>query len=170
MPAVAAAVAADLSGLQPQHAQYFRANLARFDRSLRPWRRELAKVASTYPDAPVATTEPVADDLLQAAGLDIKTPDMLEGAVMNGTDPSPQDVTAQRTLLSDREVDLFVYNRQASDSITQSFLSSARSAGVPEVGVYETMPSTAEDYQDWMLATTTAVFNALHSAQSATGP
>ncbi len=37
MPAVAKAVAGDLSAMQPAHAAYFTAGLHRFDRSLQPW-------------------------------------------------------------------------------------------------------------------------------------
>ena len=49
----------------------------------------------------VAVTEPVGDDLLQALGADIKTPFSLQAAIMNGTDPAPQDVDpAEQHLLS----------------------------------------------------------------------
>src|ERR1700691_6189936 len=43
MPAVANAIATDLSALRPAHAAYFRANLARFDASLRPWLTAIAQ-------------------------------------------------------------------------------------------------------------------------------
>src|SRR5580658_1608474 len=37
MPAAAKAMASALAALEPAHAAYFRANLARFDASLKPW-------------------------------------------------------------------------------------------------------------------------------------
>ncbi len=65
MPAVAGALVADLSTLQPAHAAYFRANDKKFDESLKPWLTALKAFSSRYPDATVATTEPVADYMLR---------------------------------------------------------------------------------------------------------
>ena len=48
----------------------------------------------------MATTEPVANYLLEAAGLDNMTPWSFQAAVMNGTDPSPQDVATQKALFT----------------------------------------------------------------------
>ena len=48
MPAVARAVAADLSALQPSHAAYFQANLAKFDASLTPWMSAIAAFKAQY--------------------------------------------------------------------------------------------------------------------------
>ena len=70
MPAVAKAIAADLASLQPAHAAYFKANAAAFTASLAGWDTAIAAFKAKYPDTPVATTEPVADYLLQAAGAD----------------------------------------------------------------------------------------------------
>src|SRR5690349_22119856 len=74
MPAVARAIAEDLAAIQPAHAAYFKANAARFTASLGAWNRAIAQFKASYPDTPVATTEPVADYLLQAAGANNMTP------------------------------------------------------------------------------------------------
>ncbi len=74
MPAVARAIAAALSALQPAHAAYFQANAAAFVRSLTPWHEALEQFASDYPRTPVATTEPVGDYMLEAAGTINLTP------------------------------------------------------------------------------------------------
>ncbi|MHB8220347.1 MAG: metal ABC transporter solute-binding protein, Zn/Mn family [Acidimicrobiales bacterium] len=152
MPAVAAALAKDLSALDPTHAAAFRANAAAFDRSLDPWDRAIAAFKAAYPRTPVAVTEPVGDGMLEAAGCDILTPSSLQAAIMNGTDPSPQDVTTEENLFRDHRVKAFVYNEQVTDSLTASFLSLARQDKIPVVGVYETMPTPGYDYQSWMLA------------------
>ena len=67
MPAVAKAIAAGLAALQPAHAAYFKANAAAFTASLAGWDAAMAAFKAKYPNTPVATTEPVADYLLQAA-------------------------------------------------------------------------------------------------------
>ena len=85
---------------------------------------------------------------------------------MNGTDPSPQDVTAQNALLSGKSVRLLAYNQQVTDALTSSFLASAKSNGVPVVGVYETMPTPGFTYQSWMLAEVDAVRRAVTDGTS----
>ncbi len=80
---------------------------------------------------------------------------------MNGVDPAPQDITHQDDLFSQHLVRAFVYNQQVTDSLTDTFLSAAKRAGIPVVGVYETMPTPGYDYQSWMLAETRALQRAV---------
>lgn len=152
MPAVAKAIASELSAIAPSHASYFRANLSHFEASLQPWLKALREFRARHAGVSVAVTEPVGDYMLEAAGVKIATPFTLQAAIMNGTDPSPQDVTRQNGLLSAHHVQVFLYNRQVTDSLTESFLKAAAAGGVPVVGVYETMPTPGYDYQSWMLA------------------
>ena len=152
MPAVANAIAGDLAALQPAHAGYFRANAAAFAASLAAWTRAIAAFKASYPGVPVATTEPAADYLLQALGADNRTPWAFQADIMNGTDPSAQDVATERSLLTRHQVRVFLYNQQVTDSLTESFISLARANGIPVVGVYETMPEPGYRYQSWMLA------------------
>jgi zinc/manganese transport system substrate-binding protein len=84
---------------------------------------------------------------------------------MNGTDPAPQDVTAQNSLFTTHQAKIFVYNQQVTDPLTQSFLALAHANHIPVVGAYETMP-TGFTYQDWMLAETTALDKAAATGQS----
>jgi zinc/manganese transport system substrate-binding protein len=167
MPAVAAAVAGALSRMMPTHRAYFAANVQRFDASLRPWFRALATVRAAEPRLPVAVSEPVGDYLLQAAGARILTPFTLQADVMNGVDPAPQDISRQEELLRSREVRVFLYNQQVTDPLTATFLATARAAGVPVVGVYETMPP-GYNYGAWMLAETRALLAAARSGRSTT--
>jgi zinc/manganese transport system substrate-binding protein len=161
MPAVANAIAADLAALQPAHASYFRANAARFIGSLTAWTDAIAAFRAEYPGTPVATTEPVADYLLQAAGADNLTPWAFQADIMNGTDPSPQDVAVEQGLFTQHKVKAFLYNQQVTDSLTESFITLARANGIPVVGVYETMPVPGYDYQSWMLAEVQALRKAV---------
>ncbi len=160
MPAVASALAADLSAIEPAHASYFQANATRFDRSLTPWYDALKAFAARYPKTPVATTEPVADYMLAAAGTVNLTPFSFQADIMNGVDPAPQAVTFEDSLFSQHRVKVFLYNQQVTDSLTQSFISAAKKYGIPVVGVYETMP-TGYSYQSWMLAEVNALQRAV---------
>jgi zinc/manganese transport system substrate-binding protein len=92
MPAVAKRIAAALGRQAPSHRAYFAAHLATFDASLVKWTSAIAAFRAAHPGVPVATTEPVADYLLEAAGTQNLTPWALQAAIMNDTDPAPQDV------------------------------------------------------------------------------
>jgi zinc/manganese transport system substrate-binding protein len=161
MPAVARALVGDLSALQPAHAAYFQANDRAFEASLQPWLSALARFKARYGGAAVATTEPVGDYMLEAAGVENLTPLSLQAAIMNGTDPAPQNVTFQNALFSDGRVKAFIYNQQVTDSLTESFLHTAKDDHIPVVGVYETMPTPGYDYQSWMLAEVKALERAV---------
>jgi zinc/manganese transport system substrate-binding protein len=160
MPAVARAIAGDLSRLRPAHRAYFQASLKRFDASLRPWLSAIASFKAAYGGTPVATTEPVGDYLLQALGTRNLTPFGLQADIMNGVDLSPQYVTLQDKLFQQHKVRVLVYNQQVVDSVTEAFLAAAKRAGIPVVGVYETMP-TGYSYQSWMLAEVHALQKAI---------
>ncbi|WP_307857292.1 metal ABC transporter solute-binding protein, Zn/Mn family [Mycobacterium sp. SM1] len=166
MPAVAKAIAHDLSAIDPAHRAYFEHNVTAFDDSLTPWTRAIAQLKAAYPGAAVATTEPVADYLLQAAGIKNLTPWAFQADIMNGTDPSPQDVAIEKSLFTEHKVQAFVYNHQVTDSLTRSLEQLATQSGIPIVGVYETMPA-GYDYQTWMTAEVSALRNAIGHHQSA---
>jgi zinc/manganese transport system substrate-binding protein len=166
MAAVAKAVASDLAAIQPAHAAYFKKNATAFVASLNTWISAISTFKAKYPDTPVATTEPVADYLLQAIGASNLTPMAFQLDVMNGTDPSAQDVATVRSLFTQHRVKVFVYNQQVTDSLTQSFITLARASGIPVVGVYETMPTPGYDYQSWMIAEVRALSKAVQQKVS----
>jgi zinc/manganese transport system substrate-binding protein len=168
MPAVAKQIAKDLGELAPAHASYFNAQVTAFDGSLDTWTNDIAALKATYAGAPVAVTEPVPDYMLQAAGLDNVTPWPFQADIMNGVDPSAQDVSLEQGFFAQHTVRVFFYNQQVTDSLTDSLLALAQSNGIPVVGVYETMPTPGYDYQSWMVAEVSAAERALADGTSTT--
>jgi zinc/manganese transport system substrate-binding protein len=166
MPAVAKVMAADLSALVPAHKAYFQANLAAFDRSLAPWLSAIAAFKAKYARTAVATTEPVADYLLQAMGITNLTPFTFQADIMNGVEPSPQDISLMNSFFSQHKAKVFVYNQQVTDALTTSIRQAAVQAGVPVAGVYETMPTPGYRYQSWMLAEVQAIQKAVTTKTS----
>jgi zinc/manganese transport system substrate-binding protein len=166
MPAVARAMADDLSALDPGRRSYFRARLTAFDNSLQPWFAAIASFKAAHPGTPVAVTEPVADYLLQAMGANIVTPFAFQADIMNGVDPSPEDVTLEDGFFTNHQATLFCYNQQVVDGLTTSIRQTAQRAGVPVVGVYETMPTPGYNYQSWMMAEVTAIRAAVEHGTS----
>jgi zinc/manganese transport system substrate-binding protein len=163
MPAVATLVAHDLSSLAPKHAPYFTGRLKEFLASLQPVELAIKNFKARFAGAKVATTEPVADYLLAALGLDNVTPFRFQADIMNGVDPSPEDIAFQQALLSSHRAKVFCYNAQVSSTVTVAMRALAESSHVPVVAVYETMPTPGFDYQTWMLAEIAALTKALTS-------
>jgi zinc/manganese transport system substrate-binding protein len=166
MPAAAKAMADDLSDLQPAHTAYFQANLKRFDSSLAPWFGAIAAFKAQHKGVAVATTEPVADYLLTAMGIKNLTPWQFQADIMNGTDPTPQDVSLEEGFFTKHQVKVFCYNEQVTDPLTDSIRQTALAARVPVVGVYETMPAPGYDYQSWMMTELNAIEKAITTGAS----
>ncbi len=166
MPAVAQALASDLSALDPAHASAFQANEATFVASLQPWINAIAAFKAKYGGTTAATTEPVADYLLTAMGINNLTPFQFQADIMNGTDPTPQDVSLENGFFTNHQVKVFCYNQQVTSALTGSIRQTALSAGVPVVGVYETMPVPGYDYQTWMMAELNAIEKAITTGAS----
>jgi zinc/manganese transport system substrate-binding protein len=166
MPALAKALATDLSALDPAHAARFSANEAKFVASLTPWFNAIAAFKAKYGGTAAATTEPVADYLLTAMGVKNLTPWQFQADIMNGTDPTPQDVSSEKGFFTEHQVKVFCYNQQVTSPLTDSIRQTALGAGVPVVGVYETMPVPGYTYQSWMMAELKAIEKALSSGAS----
>ncbi len=166
MPATAQAIAADLSALDPAHASTFQANETKFVASLQPWFNAIAAFKAKYGGTTAATTEPVADYLLTAMGIDNLTPFGFQADIMNGTDPTPQDVSLEDGFFTKHQAKVFCYNQQVTDPLTDSIRQTALKAGVPVVGVYETMPTPGYDYQSWMMAEVASIQKAVATGAS----
>lgn len=165
MPAVAEVIADALESLDPDNAADYRQNLTAFKDSMSQYTTALSTFHQRYPNISAAATEPVANYLLEAAGIKIKTPWSLQSAIMNSLDPSAQDMSTQMGLFTDKAVDIFVYNEQVTSSLTEKWLDAANGNGIPVVAVYETMPADYH-YVEWMLAEVDALTVAVSQQQS----
>jgi zinc/manganese transport system substrate-binding protein len=157
---VADAITAALIKTDATHAAAYRAGRNRFVASLRPLQALVAQVGRRFKGAPVAYTEPVPGYLIAAAGLTNRAPESFTRAVEDGTEPSPQAVAAMDALVSGRKIKVLLYNSQTVTPITQRVRSAALRAGVPVIGVTETLPPHLT-FQQWQLAQARALLHAL---------
>jgi len=160
MPAVATAIERALSVADPTHGDAFRRRLQVFEHSLGPLERAVATIKRQDAGAPVAYTEPVPGYLLEAAGLVVRTPDAFARAIEEGNEPTAQAVATMEALMRGRRVRVLLYNSQATSPITDHIRALARTAGIPVVGVTETLPPGAT-YQSWQLGQIRALGKAL---------
>jgi zinc/manganese transport system substrate-binding protein len=157
---MAAAIAAAFARADPPHAAAYRRGLRRFERSLTPLRHEVATIRTRFGGAPVAYTEPVPGYLLAAAGLRNLAPDSFTRLIEEGTEPSPSAVSAMDTLVAQRRIRVLLYNSQAVSPNTAQLRAAAQKAGIPVVGVSETLPPHLT-FQRWQLDQARALAAAL---------
>ena len=72
----------------------------------------------------------------------------------------------EKGFFTKHQVKVFCYNQQVTDPLTDSIRQTALAAGVPVVGVYETMPVPGYDYQSWMMAELNAIKKAITTGAS----
>lgn len=161
LPQVANAIAAQLSALDPSDATAFSRGRTRFVASLKPLLATIASINTEYAGTKIAYTERVPGYLVQSAGLVLGTPASFSQAIEDGNDPSPQDTATFDTDITSRAVKVLLYNAQVVDAQTTQIKALAVSAGVPVVGVTETMPPSYPDFQAWQLAQDRALLAAL---------
>lgn len=160
MPRVATAIERALAAKDSAHATNYERNLATFTNSLQPILSQIASIKQTYAGQPVAYTERVAGYLLQAAELTVVSPQTFTAAIENGNEPSPSDVLAFENLITNHKIRLLIYNLQATSPTTQHLQDLAQQAGIPTVGVSETLPA-GQTYQTWQASQIAAMVKAL---------
>ncbi|GGM15140.1 metal ABC transporter substrate-binding protein [Nakamurella endophytica] len=153
---VADAVADALGRKDPSHADTYRSNASRFDGAVRALEQQETDVARTARGAAVAITEPVPLYMLEAIGVQDRTPERFSEAVENETDVAPAVLAQTLALFSGHQVRALVYNEQTTGPQTEQVLAAAKANGVPVVPVTETLPE-GQDYQGWMKANLDAI-------------
>jgi zinc/manganese transport system substrate-binding protein len=160
LPLIAGAIASGLERADPSHRAVYASGLHRFLVSLIPLDREVAAIRASYSCQPVAYTEPVPGYLIEAAGLRNLAPGSFTRAIESGNSPTPQDFATMNRLVTERQVRVLLYNTQAVSPVTSQIRSAAKRAGIPVLGVTETMPP-GSTFQSWLLTETRALRQAL---------
>ncbi|KAA0116836.1 metal ABC transporter solute-binding protein, Zn/Mn family [Mycolicibacterium sp. P9-22] len=158
---VATAVTAELTRLSPAAGEYFSARHAEFTSALQPYRDLIAEIKAGATGKSYAATESLFDDMAAELGLANRTPQGYQVASSNESDPSPADLDAFLRLLSDRGVDVLIYNTQTEGSVPEQLRAAAEAAGVPVVDVTETVPPGAPTFEAWQVDQLTTLAEAL---------
>ena len=157
----AQAIQEQLATEDPAHAAAYRSNLATFRQGEQQVVDVIDEIKSKYDEQAIAYTERVPGYLVEAAGLRLGTPASFSKAIEDDSDPSPADVAAFDAALKDHKVKALLYNAQVTSPTTQRLKDLARSNGVPIVGVTETMPPGAQNFQTWQADQARALLEAL---------
>jgi zinc/manganese transport system substrate-binding protein len=157
---VAAQIEQALAKADPANAATYQGNESAFDQKLAAMESTEASIKSAHAGEGVAITEPVPLYMLQACGLDNKTPSEFSEAIEEGTDVSPAVLKQAEDLFNDKQVKLLAYNEQTSGPETEAVLKAAKANDIAVVPVTETLPA-GKDYLSWMQSNLAAIQTAL---------
>lgn len=149
-------LAAALGKAEPASAATFTRNAHSFDADLHALERREATLKTRYAGTPVGITEPVPLYMLDAIGLDNRTPTAFSTAVEEDRDVAPTVLRDTLELYRSRTVKLLAYNPQTDGPQTEAVLKAASTAHIPAVPFPEIMPSGSH-YVAWMTRTLDAV-------------
>ncbi|APX03411.1 metal ABC transporter solute-binding protein, Zn/Mn family [Arthrobacter sp. QXT-31] len=162
MAHLADAVAARLGALDSASAAQFTANAAEFKSGLAELESKISAMKTSHGGAGVAITEPVPLYLLEAAGLENRTPAEYTAAVEEGADVSPAVLKAATAAAAAKSTSFLAYNEQTEGPQTQAVKKAATAAGTPVVNSTETLPD-GKTYLQWMADNVDNISNALKS-------
>jgi len=164
MPAMATALAGELSKLDSAHAPDYAARLTATLASLARIAQRIAQLKTKHAGTAVTATEPIFGLMVDALGLTMRN-QRFQLAMMNDTEPSARDVAALELDLKEHKVKALIYNSQVSEKLTERMRTIAGAAKVPVIAVTETMPAHIS-FQDWVLGELDAVDKALSGPNS----
>ncbi|HUB27829.1 MAG TPA: zinc ABC transporter substrate-binding protein [Tepidisphaeraceae bacterium] len=148
---VAAAITKSYESLDPAGRVDYETRLKKFDDSLQPIQDELDSIRHDFAGTPVGLTETIFLYQTTPMQLNVLTPWEFQHAIAEGNDPPVQSIAEANSQVSGHQVKVLIYNVQTVTPITTHLQEEAKDAGIPIVGVSETMPP-GETYQSWMLS------------------
>lgn len=160
MGAVADELAEQLEVVDAGKADAFRDNALAFNQGIQQLVARASDIAAEHAGEGVAITEPVPLYLLEAAGLENRTPEEFSEAVEEGNDAPALVLEQTIALVGDGSVAFLAYNEQTVGPQTEQVLAAAENAELPVVSFSELLPE-GEHYLAWMGANLDAVETAL---------
>jgi len=150
-----------LERLHPAGTTDFHTNMHSFLADLDDIDDRIDRLGATHGSTPVLSTSPLAQPLITAAQLANVTPPEFTEAVEadRGIPVLLQHRVSE--LLANNEVSVLVHNEQTSGPVVARLVELAEAAGIPVVGVSETLPETSEGYLAWFDAQLTEFNRAL---------
>jgi len=153
----------DLISIDPSNAEYYKEQYAQLQKTLAPYQNRIASIKKQFGGTSVACTESIFVYPAASLGLDLVSPVEFMDAIDEGNDPPVQSVVKFEGLIKDKKMQVLVYNEQTVTPITENIKKMAAAAGIPVVGITETIQPPDASFQDWMNGELMAIENALNA-------
>ncbi|WP_233568774.1 metal ABC transporter solute-binding protein, Zn/Mn family [Kocuria soli] len=149
MGSLAGAVAEELGALDAEHAEVYTGTADEFRGSAEELHHRVTELELS---GDYLATEPVADYLLEDAGLHNVTPTAFTVAVEDGTDASPLVYDEVRQMIAGddgADLALLAYNEQTATGQSDDLRAEAEGVDLPVLAYSESIPDD-QDYLSWM--------------------
>ncbi|OIZ98984.1 ABC transporter substrate-binding protein [Rickettsiella grylli] len=148
MSVYAQALSQFLMTIDFQHRQQYQAHYQAFMAQQKKLYQLIKRIKRQHPNISVIATEPIFGYMAQALGFRMEGI-AFQHSMMNGVEPSPQQVQDFQRQLQQHRVKLVFFNRQVSSPLVFYLLHQAELNGIPIIAVTETQPVSTTYYQ-WM--------------------
>lgn len=158
---LARTLATEMGEARPAAASAFTDRATAFAGDIGALQKQVADIAGKHKGARIAATEPLANYLLEDAGLDNVAPEEFQEAIEEGDDPSAEVLQEMLALFGEDPVSALLLNTQTQSAVTDQVVQAAQKAGVPVLRMSETL--TSPSYIEWMGGQIGALAAALES-------
>lgn len=146
---VVEAIADELTEIDPDGTDTFRANADELVAELEGFERDLEAIKADAAGATVFMTEPLPGYLATAAGLTDVTPEGFAESVEEGSDVAPAVLLEALQVVGSGDVTAVLTNAQTGGAETERVEKAAEDAGVPVVAFTELLED-GSSYSEWM--------------------
>lgn len=160
MPVYAKAVLHFLTQKDPTHQAFYRTQYQAFIKRYQRLLDVVQQLRRESRNVKVIATEPVFAYMADALGFDMQGM-AFQMSMMNGVDPSPQQVLEFQNALQTRQVRVLLYNKQVSSPLIQQLIKIAAQHAIPVIGITETQPANTT-FVAWMCDQLNQLTKALH--------
>jgi len=157
-------ITAAYKSIDSADSAYFEEQRAAFTAALKPYTQRIADIKAKFSGVPVASTESIFVYMATALGLNLISPTAFMNAVSQGTDPPAAAVIDFQNQISGKQAKVLIYNIQTATAVTTNVQHLGTQAGIPIVGVSETLQPESATFQDWQLSQLLALQDALNSS------
>lgn len=158
------AITKALKQVRPAGSAYFDARAKDCAGRLAPYHEAVSRIRQRFAGTPVGATESIFVPMAQAAGLNLISPPGLMNAVAEDAAPSVKDLARFKQQIQEKQIKVLVYNNQTSGTLTLLLRNMAEQAGIPVVGVSETLAPVDASFETWQIAQLKALEHALASS------
>jgi zinc/manganese transport system substrate-binding protein len=157
-------ITADYKSIDSADSPYFDQRRAAFTAALNPYSQRLAEIKSKFSGVSIGSTESVFAYMATYLGLNLISPPAFMNAVAEGNDPPASAVINFQNQITTKQVKVLVYNVQTATAVTTNVKHLAALAGIPTVGVSETLQPESATFQDWQVSQLVALQKALNAS------
>jgi len=155
-------ITADLKRLDPVDAAYFDQQNKRFTTiTLKPYYQLISTIKQKYKGTPVGATESIFVYMADSLGLNLNTPPSFMNAISESHEPTAADKATFDQQITQKQIKVFIYNRQNSTPDIDALKQKAQTAGIPIVPVTETLDPATVTFQAWQTTQLQALQQAL---------